>query len=189
VRSRAEAWFDERPGFRRAPLFQSFDGPGYGFTLGVVHLKSKRCDGRPEIISSEGCGEPVRSEEAALLVDGARALALSEPLEPLLLLGDYNGDSLEAPLLALRDAGFVDLLDGLPAADRYSYVFEGRASLLDHALAGNGAARLARGAAIWHINADEPFFRGYSLDNPPAEYHPDARRSSDHDPIIVDLAL
>jgi predicted extracellular nuclease len=189
VRSRAEAWFDERPGFRRAPLFQSFEAPGYSFTLGVVHLKSKRCDGQPEIISGEGCGAPVRAEEAALLVEGAQALAASEPLEPLLLLGDFNGDSLEAPLLALRDAGFVDLLDRLPAAARYSYVFEGRASLLDHALARSGAARLARGAAIWHINADEPFFRGYSLDNPSAEYHPDARRSSDHDPIIVDLGL
>ncbi len=189
VRARAEAWFDDRSGFRRAPLFQAFDAPGYRFTLGVVHLPSKLCDGQPEIIPSEGCGQRERAEEAELLSESARALSASAPLEPLLLLGDFNADTLETPIVALRSTGFVDLLDRLPAHTRYSYVFEGRANLLDHALAQGGVARLTRGAAIWHINADEPFFLGYSLDNPPAEYRPDARRSSDHDPIIVDLGL
>jgi predicted extracellular nuclease len=187
VSARGEAWFDRRPGFRRAPLFQSFESGGRGFTLGVVHFKSKRCDALPVIITSEGCGEDARRAEAALLVEAARTIGQTEGGSPLLVMGDFNSDGLEAPIVALERGGFVDLLGALPAADRYSYVFDGRASLLDHALGWGGFEALTAGAAIWHINADESPLRGYSFDNPPNAYAPDARRSSDHDPIIIDL--
>ena len=112
-----------------------------------------------------------------------------EPDSGVLLMGDFNSDSLEGPMLELQRAGWIELLDTLAAEDRYSYVFEGRASLLDHALATAGVAGALRGAGIWHINADEPSFRSYHLDNPPEQYHPDPFRCSDHDPIFLDLAL
>jgi uncharacterized protein len=187
VTARGDAWFDERPGFRRAPLFQSFESAAARFTIGVVHFKSKRCDEGPVIVPEEGCGEAERRAEAELLIDVTRTLGANHPREPLLMTGDFNSDLLEAPIAALERAGFKDLLASLPAADRYSYVFEGRASLLDHALAESGFAALTERAAIWHINADEPSLRGYSLDNPREAYAPDALRSSDHDPVIVDL--
>jgi predicted extracellular nuclease len=186
VNARGEAWWDSRPGFRRAPLFQSFEIGGRGFTLGVVHFKSKRCEA-PVIVTSEGCGENARLAEAELLLEAARAMGQRDGGVPLLVLGDFNSDGREAPIAALERGGFVDLLGALPAADRYSYVFDGRASLLDHALGWGGFEALTAGAAIWHINADESPLRGYSLDNPPSAYAPDARRSSDHDPIIIDL--
>jgi predicted extracellular nuclease len=187
VRSRGEAWFDERPGFRRAPLFQSFESAAARFTIGVVHFKSKRCDDGPAIVPGEGCGEAERRAEAELLIEATRAFGTNPAPEPLLVMGDFNSDLLEAPLVALERAGFADLLASVPAADRYSYVFEGRASLLDHALAQYGFAALAERVAVWHINADEPRIRGYSLDNPHEAFAPDPRRSSDHDPVIVDL--
>jgi uncharacterized protein len=182
VRARGAAWFSATPGFRRAPLFQAFTSEGLDFTLGVVHLASKRCDDEPVVVPPEGCGGETRRREAELLLETARAVAASAPLEPLLLMGDFNADAREAPLELLARGGYHDLLSALPAADRYSYVFEGRASLLDHALAPDGFAARVRSAAIWHINADEPRRANASVD---AAASP--RGSSDHDPIVIDL--
>jgi uncharacterized protein len=187
VSPRGEAWFAEQPGFRRAPLFQSFATASRRFTVGVVHFTSKRCDGTPTVVPSEGCGALQRQSEAALLLQAVRAWGAEQTPEPLLVTGDFNSDALEAPLRALEDAGFVDLLARLPAGERYSYVFEGRASLLDHALALNGMAELAEGAAIWHINADEPLARERSELYAGDTVGTDPRGSSDHDPIVVDL--
>jgi uncharacterized protein len=181
VRARGAAWFSATPGFRRAPLFQAFTSEGMSFTLGVVHLVSKRCDDEPVVVPAEGCGGETRRREAQLLLDAARAQAASAPHEPLLLMGDFNADAREAPLELLARGGYHDLLSALPAADRYSYVFEGRASLLDHALAPEGFDTRVRGAAIWHINADEP------LPTRAIDVAASPRGSSDHDPIVIDL--
>ena len=44
------------------------------------------------------------------------------------------------------------------------------------------------GAAIWHINADEPGALDYNNEfNQPDLYSPDEFRSSDHDPLVVGL--
>jgi predicted extracellular nuclease len=182
VRARGAAWFSATPGFRRAPLFQAFTSEALSFTLGVVHLASKRCDDEPVVVPPEGCGGETRRREAELLLDTAHAVAASAPLEPLLLMGDFNADAREAPLELLARGGYHDLLSALPATDRYSYVFEGRASLLDHALAPDGFEARVRSAAIWHINADEPRRMSAMID---AAATP--RGSSDHDPIVIDL--
>ena len=184
-----EAWFDGSPSFRRPPLFQTFERDGTPFTLGVVHFKSKRCGLEPMVISPGGCGSDIRLAEATELVRLTQDLPPEAAPSRLLLLGDFNTDPLEPPLSEIRRSGFVALLDTLPAEDRYSYVFQGRASLLDHAFATPELARRVQSAAIWHINADEPEFRNYRLNNPPAEFQPDALRSSDHDPILIDLLL
>jgi len=183
VRARGAAWFSELPGFRRAPLFQAFASEGLSFTLGVVHLASKRCDVEPVLVPPEGCGADARRREAELLLDTARVLGASAPRAPLLLMGDFNADAREAPLELLAQGGYRDLLSALPAADRYSYVFEGRASLLDHALARDGFDAHVRSAAIWHINADEPRRVSAVIDAATAS----PRGSSDHDPIVIDL--
>jgi hypothetical protein len=188
IEAASDAWFELAPDFTRPPLFQRFRRAGRELTVGVVHLKSKLCDGEPPSSKLEGCGADVRAAEAAELASVSRSLE-RDGAERLLLIGDFNADAREAPLLALERAGWVDLLRAVPAAERYSYVFDGRAVLLDHALANAALARESVGASIWHINADEPDTRGYSLDNPPDHYAPDARRSSDHDPVSVDLRL
>jgi predicted extracellular nuclease len=188
VRARGEARFDTSPGYRRPPLFQSFEHAGSLFTLGVVHFKSKRCGETPVLVPDEGCGDAQRVAEAELLAASVGALAAT-PAEPVVVLGDFNADTLEPPLVALQQNGFVDLLGAVAASERYSYVFEGRASLLDHALSAPRHPAPPHEVAIWHINADEPAFRDYSLGNPPGEYRVDPRRCSDHDPVILDLEL
>ncbi|MEY4550521.1 MAG: hypothetical protein RL685_6716 [Pseudomonadota bacterium] len=187
LRATGDAWFASDPAFRRAPLLQRFESAGGSFTLVVVHLKSKVCSGAAELVGPEGCGAEQRLEEARALLRVLSALPAAQA-EETLVLGDFNSDVLEAPLRELRAGGLLDLFVGLAAAERYSYVFEGEAVQLDHALAGATLAARLRGAHIWHINADEPALLGYELSHPNRAYTPDPRRSSDHDPIVVDLA-
>jgi predicted extracellular nuclease len=43
------------------------------------------------------------------------------------------------------------------------------------------------GAAVWHIDADEPSALDYRAGGSPDLYAPDPFRSSDHDPVVVGL--
>jgi predicted extracellular nuclease len=187
LRAAGDSWFASDPAFRRAPLLQRFESAGGSFTLAVVHLKSKVCSGAVELVGPEGCGAEQRLEEARALLRELSALPAAQA-EETLVIGDFNSDVLEAPLLELKAGGLLDLFVGLSPAERYSYVFEGEAAQLDHALAGSTLAARLRGAHIWHINADEPALLGYELSHPNRAYTADPRRSSDHDPIVVDLA-
>jgi uncharacterized repeat protein (TIGR01451 family) len=79
-------------------------------------------------------------------------------------------------------------VDAFLGPEAYSYVFEGQAGYLDHALANASLAPQVVGTTIWHINADEPRVLDYNQEyNPPYVYAPDAYRASDHDPVVVSL--
>jgi predicted extracellular nuclease len=41
----------------------------------------------------------------------------------------------------------------------------------------------------WHINADEPAALDYRMTNQPALYSTDFYRSSQHDPLLIDMLL
>jgi hypothetical protein len=94
----------------------------------------------------------------------------------------------------LRDAGFINLIESFNGPDAYSYVFDGQWGYLDHALANPALAPQVAGVADWHINADEPSTLDYNTNFKSAAqqqslYAPDEFRISDHDPVLVDLAL
>jgi hypothetical protein len=76
-----------------------------------------------------------------------------------------------------------------PGERAYSYVFAGQAGYLDHALANETLVDRVTGAAIWHINTDEPAALDYNDYNQPSLYNPDLYRASDHDPVLIGLAL
>jgi len=105
-----------------------------------------------------------------------------------LIIGDLNSYAMEDPLTEIKSAGYTSLSEVyLDSADVYSYVFEGAAGELDHALASASLADQVVDAAIWHINADEPSALDYNDYNQPLLYQPDAFRSSDHDPLVIYL--
>ena len=59
---------------------------------------------------------------------------------------------------------------------------------LDHALANPEMADAMAQVQTWRTNADEPRFLGYDgPDNAQRYRQPDPFRSSDHDPVAVDL--
>ena len=73
----------------------------------------------------------------------------------------------------------------------YSFVFDGMAGYLDHALSSPSLTSQVSGVAEWHIDADEPDVLDYDTSFKPPEqdalYEANASRASDHDPILVGL--
>jgi len=181
----------------RVPLAQAFTATEAGddgaFLVVVNHFKSKGCgdaqgDNR-DTRDGQSCYAPVRTASARRLVEWLREVPGGIGLDRALVLGDLNAHTREDPVRALLDRGFVDVLASGAQGAGHSFVFAGQAGRLDHALAGTALAGRVRHAGIWHINADElpEFdFDGDARSGRPL-YAADAYRSSDHDPVYVDL--
>src|SRR5206468_3292404 len=88
---------------------------------------------------------------------------------------------------------YTNLIAQYQGTFAYSYVFDGQAGYLDHALANASLAAQVTGAADWHINSDEPDVLDYDTSfKPPAQdalYEPNAYRTSDHDGLVVGLNM
>jgi hypothetical protein len=111
-----------------------------------------------------------------------------------MIIGDLNAYANEDPITTLEGLGYVDLNElfagGNSWADGgHTYVFDGELGSLDYAMANAATLQRVKGAAAWHINADEPFALDYNDYNPAANYSPDEWKASDHDPVIVGLDL
>lgn len=170
----------------RAVTRDTDDEPGpRAFAVTVMHSKSKiRCPPAGDVDLGQGCWNRLRTRQSRALLDFAGRFD-----EPLLVVGDINAYGGEDPVQVFTGAGFVDLIAAhLPREQRYSYVHRGQSGYLDHLLAQPRLAAHVQRAGIWHINADEPWFLGY--DGP--RYRTASGRvfrSSDHDPVWVDLCL
>jgi len=195
----APATLEDGPFGRRSrvPLAQAFvpqaggRDAGPAFVLVANHFKSKGCGEATGADADQGDGQACWN---ATRVDSARRLAAWMASDPTgtgtdlaAIVGDFNAYSQEDPLRLLRAEGWVDALP----ADRggpHSFVFDGLAGRLDHALLSPALARHLAGAAVWHANADEPANvrdRGANVGDRQAT----PWRSSDHDPLLVGLAL
>jgi len=184
----------------RQPLARSFRrvGGAQNFTVVVNHLKSKGCTGATGKDADQGdgqsCWNPTRVRAAALIADWLATAPTGVSDVGKLLIGDLNSYAKEDPVLLLADKGYADMVEKFVGKDAYSYVYGGESGYIDHALATSGLAERVRAVHEWHINADEPIALEYSFAYKSAEqqqtfYAPDAYRSSDHDPVLVDLAL
>ncbi|TMR91798.1 ExeM/NucH family extracellular endonuclease, partial [Nonomuraea basaltis] len=177
--------------FSRPPLIQTFrrKSGGQPFTMVVNHLKSKgTCPSSgPDADQGDGqsCWNATRVRQAQAL------LGIVEDLPDPIVLGDLNAYGEEDPIDTLEAGGLTSVTKRfVPAPLRYSYLFDGLAGELDHALVGKQLLKRVTSATIWHINADEPRILDYNTEyNPPGLYKPDAYRSSDHDPVIIGLTL
>jgi len=179
----------------RSPLAQLFTlRNGAAVQLTAVHFKSKGCGRAPDQAQGadadqhdgQGCWNPVRLDS----VRRVAAWLAKDPLHagkdtPRLLLGDFNAYAQEDPVRELLAEGWRDAFAHEPNAPRpYSFVFDGAAGRLDHALADPLADARLRGAVEWHINSDEAdFFDERNADSP------GPWRASDHDPILLGLQL
>ena len=180
-------------GRSRVPMAQAFRaGRGPVFVVAANHFKSKGC-GRDDQQATgaqadqgdgQGCWNPVRVESARLL----DAWLASDPTRSGsklgLLVGDLNAHALEDPLQLLRKAGWRDAFGDAGGEQPYSFNFDNQAGRLDHALLSPALATHLRGAAEWHINADEAPVFGYENDPDGDPY-----RASDHDPMLLGFDL
>ena len=201
---------NDRPPLRLDAVVNNATGQSYPLTVIVNHLRSLN-DSTDPAAGSNGWltnGHRVRAKRQAQAVDLAnlvQARQTSDPSEQIVLVGDFNafefndglGDSMgtiagtptpDAQTAVIGDGADLvnpdldNLFDSVPlAADRYSFLFDGNAQSLDHALvnaailSGTAARRLEHA----RINADFPEFAR----NDPAT----PNRLSDHDPLVVYL--
>ena len=207
----AAAIYDDQTQMNRVTMAQTFQSVKGGklFTLVPNHLKSKRCDGASGLDldqqDGQGCWNQTRILAVEKLMNWIAANPTHVAKPNYLLVGDMNSYAKEDPILALIKANYHTLLNDEKIGQgkqAYSYVFGvssdangyGGAGNLDHAIADAGLYPLVKRAFAWHINADEPTALDYNEEYKTPEqiaafYQPDAFRSSDHDPVIVDLDL
>lgn len=124
---------------------------------------------------------PRRIEQATFVAGLAEEILAADPGADLIVLGDLNDFLDSEPLAVLTGAGLSDLLLEVPKPKRYTYVYHGVSEVLDHVLISPDLWWEFVTVVPAHINADYPV--AY-------EDIPDtARRSSDHDPVVVRLRL
>lgn len=184
----------------RQPLAQTFRriGGTRAVTVAVNHLKSKNCPRASgadlDQADGQGCWNAARTRAAERIADWLAATPTGAAADGVLLIGDLNSYAKEDPIRALEARGYVNLAARRLGDDAYSYVYGGEAGYLDHALATSALAARVKAVHYWHINADEPIALQYALDYKTPDqqssyYAPDSYRSSDHDPVVIDLSL
>lgn len=184
----------------RPPMAQTFKVANGGkFSLVVNHLKSKgSCPAPSNVDADKGdgqsCWNATRVQQAQRLVDVFVPQVVAAAGDPkVLLIGDFNAYGHEDPVQAIINKGYVNQLERYirgAGAMPYSYVFNGEAGYLDHALASSALNASVVDAAEWHNNADEPPVLDYNTDGKPQDKYTSAPyRASDHDPVVVSLNL
>lgn len=203
--------YDDASMMNRVTMAQTFQplAGGKNFTIVPNHLKSKRCDDAKDLDLDQKDGQGCYNQTRLTAIQKLSQWIAKNPTQVAnpnyLLVGDFNSYAKEAPILALENANYKVLLNDEKIGQgktAYSYVFGvasdangyGGAGNLDHAIADQNLYPMVKRAFAWHINADEPtaldYNEEYKTDVQKADFYAaDAFRSSDHDPIIVDLDL
>jgi len=170
----------------RVPLAQAFrmGRKGRPFVVVANHFKSKGCSeasgADADQNDGQGCWTATRVESARLLHQWLQRDPTGSGSADAVLLGDFNAYAMEAPIRQLQADGWRDAFKVAGVPQPYSYVYNGLTGRLDHALLNPGMAARLKGAAEWHINADEADDAGYQGRNVPGPW-----RSSDHDPLLL----
>ncbi len=175
-------------------------GQTLAFTVFVNHLRSlngiddeSSCDNGPRVRAK-------RAAQANFLAQQIQDELTFNPNASILAVGDFNdfevsdgyvhvlGGIIGTPAPATQvaaataDPSYPDLtnmLSLLPAAQRYSYVFDGNHQTLDHVLLNPAARANVVGGGYARVNADHPETLRGNFNTP--------ERFSDHDPAIVYL--
>ena len=200
---------DVDPINNRPTLAQSFSlTNGERFTLLVNHLKSKSscplatdadAAGNVDAGDGQGCWNLQRKQQVQRLQSFVAQLQAATGSNDALLIGDFNAYAQEDPIYDLTSMGYVDQV-GRFSTSGYSYVFDGAAGRLDHAITSASLSARVSAVAHWHINADENTLQDYNTEFkfpattcggacPPDPFTLSPYRSSDHDPVIIGLNL
>ena len=189
----------------RPALAQTFRQLTSGETVNVVvnHLKSKG--------ATDATGADLDQQDGQAAFNATRTAAATRLLEWInsdptgsgdpdwVVLGDINAYANEDPIRVFEAAGYRNALPSFTAEPPSSYAFFNPVDMsgaLDHLLISPSLVPQATAALDWSINAPEAAFRDYNLDtnsNGNAAvrdgYAPDPYRTSDHDPVLLDLDL
>ncbi|TMB71864.1 MAG: HYR domain-containing protein, partial [Chloroflexi bacterium] len=159
----------------RKPLAAEFTYNGHHFFVVANHFNSKGGDdplwGRhqPPVLASE----LQRQQQANIVKAFVQQILGFDANAEVVVLGDLNDFEWSNPLMALKSAPgpLNDLIETLPANERYTYVFEGNSQTLDHILVSDRLLALGARTDVVHVNAE--FWD----------------QASDHDPQVAMLPL
>ena len=205
---------DTDPVNNRPTLAQTFSvvGNGQQFSLFVNHFKSKgSCPavgdadyaGNFDAGDGQGCWNGLRRQQAQRLRTFISQRLTATSSTDALVIGDLNAYGQEDPVVDLTANGFADQALRFDVA-AYSYVFDGAAGRLDHAIANAALAGKVNRVVHWHVNADEPSVIDYNTEFkapetrcaaggtslcPADPYQANPYRASDHDPVVLGLNL
>jgi predicted extracellular nuclease len=101
---------------------------GHKVVLLGVHFKSKAPPDNPDRRLAE-------AQHTRAIAD---AITAQDPTTAIVVLGDYNDFPASPPYLAVQGAApnlFFDVAESAPAAERYSFIFQGVKQLIDHQMA------------------------------------------------------
>ena len=190
---------DRPPLVLRARAHRESDSAGRTVTVVVNHLRSLLSIDDP----AEGARvRAKRRAQAEFLASLLQSLQTSSPTEPVISVGDYNAFQFndgyvdvigtvrgqptppEQVVLASSDLvnpDLTDLVDQLPAQERYSYVNNGDAQVLDHIIVNQAAMAIFNRFAYARNDADFPESFRNDATRP--------ERISDHDMPVAYFAL
>ncbi|MEK4069041.1 endonuclease/exonuclease/phosphatase family protein [Peribacillus sp. FSL R5-0717] len=155
----------------RKPLAAQFEFNGKSVIVVGNHFNSKQEDlplfgkVQPPILKTE-----VKRMKIANIVNAfVKDVQSKDSNARIVLLGDFNDFEFSKPLKALKGYELTNMIEKVPAEERYTFNFQGNAQVLDHILVSNNMAANTQ-VDILHINS------GFM------EEH---GRASDHDPVLI----
>ncbi|HEX4953101.1 MAG TPA: nuclease [Thermoanaerobaculia bacterium] len=198
---------NDRPSLVLDAIVNHPNGTSFPIVVIVNHLRSLNGASDPSAGSNGWAtvGERVRAkrqQQAEFLANLVQARQVGDPAEHIVLVGDFNafevndglGDSMgvidgtpspdnqtavPGDGIDLVNPDFDNLFDSPPASDRYSFIFDGNAQSLDHALVNQPLITDTLSHRLEHprINADFPETARNNAAN--------AIRLADHDPLVA----
>jgi predicted extracellular nuclease len=158
----------------RKPLAGEFRMRGRKVFVVVNHFASKGGDqplfGRFQ--PPQRSSEVQRHAQAQVVNDFVDAILAANPSANVIVLGDINDFEFSETVSILSGGVLTSLMNTLPQAERYSYVFEGNSQVLDQILvSGNLLSNLGIEYDVVHVNSEF------------------ADQASDHDPQVARLNL
>lgn len=177
----------------RRPLAQQFveRASGGELLIAVNHFKSKgSCPKRapgsiaiPNLDANQGdgqaCWNQSRVAAADALANWLNSLRNISAVADMLIIGDLNSYRQEDPIRKLKSRGWTEVVEAFNPSPLFTFVYWGQSGTLDYAFA--SPALKDKVQAAWHWNINSPY-------SPDLAYSAgDYRRSSDHDPVIVDI--
>ncbi|MFZ7946324.1 chitobiase/beta-hexosaminidase C-terminal domain-containing protein [Neobacillus sp. 19] len=159
----------------RKPLAAQFEFQGQSIIVVANHFNSKGGDqplmgkNQPPVLSSE----IQRHKIAAIVNNFVKNVKAKDANANVVLLGDFNDFEFTKTLEIAKGNELTNMIDKVPANERYNYSYQGNAQVLDQVLVTNNMAADTT-VDILHINSGFMDVHG---------------RASDHDPVLIQTKL
>ncbi|MEO3945514.1 5'-nucleotidase C-terminal domain-containing protein [Gorillibacterium sp. CAU 1737] len=159
----------------RKPLAAQFVFQGEKVIVIANHFNSKSGDTKPfGILQPPTLASEQQRHEIAKVVNGfVKGILDANPNANIVALGDLNDFQFTDTAKLLKGNELNNLIDKLPANERYTYTYDGNSQVLDHILVSRNLTALSE-VDVVHLNAD---------------FAPSKGRVSDHDPVVAQIDL